>query len=710
MMKRFRKMKKAVVGFLIMALLLGVFSPGNYVMADPTNGADAGAFVHCSISTENEIVSHGQYTSFTVRYQMDYKKVNEDDYLVVRVPDNLKRVDFQADPLHFKACELQQDGTYHLIFNENAPNGLTGSFSINATAVNESASAVTATVYAGEASKSITIAGQNSGQGGQRKPINKSAYDGDIVEFGGYDTSTGEGDDATEIGIYKPSEDRIVTFTIFVNDSDPEHPGRNMTNVTVIDDIPEFDGVTYNHDAHVADLNGAEYTDNSKGTHLEYIFSSLSPDQSPRIVYSVTIEAGTTLKINNNASLTFDTAEGVTETLVDRYQLRPGGGYSASIARKSVDKTEVTDLPEDQIVTYTITFVLDEEHATGTINLKDELNENVRFVRTYGDSAIDVEYDETVHTVYMVNNQTIDGSKVRSVILVTDFSNVPVDTDVTNTVGNTVHTRKYKAPDRGSLTFTKTVNGPVTEEDLKEISFTVKNEDTGVTVGTYSLADIKNTDGSYSKTLENLPVGQYSVKEANEKIEGYSVTVDYSVKDGKVTVSEGETAIVEITDTYTEEPEESESPEESSSPAESESPEESRSQEESSSPAESESQEESSSPAESESQEESSSPVESKSQEESSSPVESESSEESSEMTESGTSEESRKPAEDETTEENKNPKGGNKPDKTTPQKNAPKTGDENHMILWMILLFVSGLAVVAAWKLFFNENREKKD
>ena len=103
----------------------------------------------------------------------------------------------------------------------------------------------------------------------------------------------------------------------------------------------------------------------------------------------------------------------------------------------------------------------------------------------------------------------------------------------------------------GSLKFTKSVEGPVSEESLKDVTFTVKNEGAGEEVGSYTLADLKQSDGSYSMTIDDLPVGDYSVTESNEEVEGYDVEVVYSVEDGKTTVTEGETAEVDITNAYT---------------------------------------------------------------------------------------------------------------------------------------------------------------
>ncbi len=119
--------------------------------------------------------------------------------------------------------------------------------------------------------------------------------------------------------------------------------------------------------------------------------------------------------------------------------------------------------------------------------------------------------------------------------------------------GATIAIGNTKQEQAGSLKFTKTFSG-LTEEDLKDITFTVTDKD-GKQVGdTYKLADLKTTkdDGTvvYEKTISVAP-GEYTVTESNANVTGYSVTTKYSVEGGKVTVEDKKTATVDITNEYT---------------------------------------------------------------------------------------------------------------------------------------------------------------
>ena len=119
---------------------------------------------------------------------------------------------------------------------------------------------------------------------------------------------------------------------------------------------------------------------------------------------------------------------------------------------------------------------------------------------------------------------------------------------------NTVDVTNTYTKDVGSLTFTKTFAGAeLTEDQTAGISFTVTGPDEYNQ--TFALSDIHNEDGSYSKTLENLPVGEYTVTENNADVTGYTVVTAYKVNEkdsenGTVEVVKDTENTVAVTNTY----------------------------------------------------------------------------------------------------------------------------------------------------------------
>ncbi|MEE1411963.1 MAG: SpaA isopeptide-forming pilin-related protein, partial [Bulleidia sp.] len=127
--------------------------------------------------------------------------------------------------------------------------------------------------------------------------------------------------------------------------------------------------------------------------------------------------------------------------------------------------------------------------------------------------------------------------------------------EVSETTANTEIKNSY-TQDVGKLTFTKSFSGDaLTEDQLTGIIFTVKNVSTNTEVGTYSLSDMTNLDGRYSKTIENLPVGNYEVIETNAGVNGYTVTTTYKVngtdsEKGAVEIAKDSENTVDITNNY----------------------------------------------------------------------------------------------------------------------------------------------------------------
>ena len=135
----------------------------------------------------------------------------------------------------------------------------------------------------------------------------------------------------------------------------------------------------------------------------------------------------------------------------------------------------------------------------------------------------------------------------------TETNSVTLSKEVSD---QTVAVTNTYSKDVGKLTFTKSFSGAeLTKEQTSGISFTVKNVSTDEEVGTYRLADIANSDGSYSKTIEGLPVGNYEVIETNAEVNGYTVTTTYKVNGtdsdkGAVEIAKDSENTVAITNNY----------------------------------------------------------------------------------------------------------------------------------------------------------------
>ena len=126
---------------------------------------------------------------------------------------------------------------------------------------------------------------------------------------------------------------------------------------------------------------------------------------------------------------------------------------------------------------------------------------------------------------------------------------------------------KYTKNKVGVLELVKTINGELTKEEREgKLKFTVTGPNNYNKTFKISETDEQGlklqSDGTYKLTLTNMPVGNYSVTETTEKIDGKTVTVKYSIGNGSgltegstasnVLITDGGTTVVNFENTYEE--------------------------------------------------------------------------------------------------------------------------------------------------------------
>ncbi|MBR6403012.1 MAG: hypothetical protein IKS48_06465, partial [Eubacterium sp.] len=146
-----------------------------------------------------------------------------------------------------------------------------------------------------------------------------------------------------------------------------------------------------------------------------------------------------------------------------------------------------------------------------------------------------IEFDEVPYGTYTIKEE--DGSVIGytlSKIEVVDGE----DTEETNTksvtldnsTGEKVTFKNTYSPETGSIKITKTIEGPVTDNDLKNLTFVVKDSsDVQVFKGTLG-EFTKDDDGNYVATISDLDVNQtYTVTETLFDVTGRDVEVSYKI-------------------------------------------------------------------------------------------------------------------------------------------------------------------------------------
>jgi uncharacterized surface anchored protein len=159
----------------------------------------------------------------------------------------------------------------------------------------------------------------------------------------------------------------------------------------------------------------------------------------------------------------------------------------------------------------------------------------------------DIDQSE-LNAVFLINNSDVRiiGTGTSQGWIVTNgyFSNVRGEWHniYQDTKPETPTTPDTPTTDTGSLKLTKTSTGHDTPDNA---TFTITKQDETQPAATVKYEQIKDGNGSY--TVENLPIGTYTVKESGADVDGYTLQVDGTKT---ATVETSKTAEISLTNTY----------------------------------------------------------------------------------------------------------------------------------------------------------------
>lgn len=470
-----------------------------------SSGSDVSSHAHMTITSNKSTYEAGAMALVTFEYTIDTGSANPGDYVLITIPTEIaESVSITPDPRMFSSVVDMGNGTYKLVFGENAQRSLAGGFTAYITTKNVT-EVTPGTITSGTASLPITVIPTGSADGTSTTytdAIMKGAYANSSVKYGGYDYSEGSGNSAAQIGIDESlgTSDQTLKYRIYINDK-----RATMNGITVVDTLP--DGMVFDTTQTLAVLwfdsqeaiDPSEYTIALSGNTLTFSYPGTitTPIQ---INYWVVAGHGS-VKYTNRADITY-TSGGQSYQEHRNYVLQ-SGSYKSAFGEKSVDKTAVSNDPADQMVTYTIKFWNYDGFKVGDINFDDTLDAHVTYLYAVSNDKFKVEYDDTTHSVHIENTSAITGDDTEYVRFVVDFTNVPSGYTVVNTVGgNTVKTLKEASI---SLAATKTVNGAAPGESLAgKFSFDLKDAD-----GT--ILQTKQADATGAVAFGRIEYGQNDV-------------------------------------------------------------------------------------------------------------------------------------------------------------------------------------------------------
>ncbi len=298
------------------------------------------------------------------------------------------------------------------------------------------------------------------------------------------------------------------------------------------------------------------------------------PDATPlQITYNATIVLPSGTKLDESNAGNDFTLYGIQENAIEKKTYNLNGEYSPNVyidgesAKLTILKYDSQDnsimLEGASFKIYTASY--DVNSLTWNISETESTfnNSNVFTTDDQGKTIVNGLLLDQVYAIKEV--KAPNGYAVAQDVFVVfkgkDFDKLTLPEDgsvkVYNSKISTLNFADDELTAKGKLTLSKTfVAHEVSEADLQNITFTITGpEEYSCTL---TLNDLVNEDGTYSKTLEDLTVGEYTVVETISNSNA-SVTKTYKVNDvesetGTVIVTSKKDGNIEITNTYEESP------------------------------------------------------------------------------------------------------------------------------------------------------------
>ena len=302
-------------------------------------------------------------------------------------------------------------------------------------------------------------------------------------------------------------------------------------------------------DSGVYSLKEPIQVDVTKEKEYYTVTETLTTQTGQTCTVTSVINGGETVSGNESGNITVAKEETSTVAFNNEYSEIPVVEKKATINITKTIEGPVTDEDRDGLI---FTVKDSEGKVVGSYKLGEDFDlvDGIYQLRTplevdASDEGTTYTVEETLTTAngltvsvsYSVNGSESTEGKSTDVSVVTDDEVVVAFANV--------YTR-----DTGSIKITKTIEGPVTEHDLENLTFTVTDKD-GNSIGEYKLGDFtKVSEGVYEKIITDVPTGGVKVTETLYDVDGTTCTVSYSVDGGdEKTGSTASTTVTKDTET-----------------------------------------------------------------------------------------------------------------------------------------------------------------
>lgn len=414
----------------VISMILIMISPGIIVLGEETKSVqNDGAVEITSTTFESNTVAKDISNNLRIDYKILNKdKLKDGDKIVISLPDIFKDIEPKCHDQHFKDFDVK-DGVVTLTFNENVEKAVTGYMIIRFVGNSNIRKGVSYPVSIDLNGKPSTvyITGEeysNSSSGGQYPLMYKTA-----------DLPTAATDKEQGREYYGEIVDRNkpIKYFVEINLGDGVNPNTRsyLSNADFFDNIPKGMALDINsicikrmgyYDERSSDVTKDFWESNrikADTKHLEINFGDIRYERYT-IIYETRITS-TESGYLNDAKLYYDDDK----ELPSKHYSKLSKDAGALNVYKYVDKTKVTNNPNDQKIKYDIKFDSYGYFFKDTLNIIDKLDPRLSDIKiTATDQFITDFYENTKELVIKNSNGDIDAKKPAYITIEASMKNV----------------------------------------------------------------------------------------------------------------------------------------------------------------------------------------------------------------------------------------------------------------------------------------------
>ncbi|MDK0774175.1 SpaA isopeptide-forming pilin-related protein [Clostridium perfringens] len=524
----------------VISMILIMISPGIIVLGEETKSVqNDGAVEITSTTFESNTVAKDISNNLRIDYKILNKdKLKDGDKIVISLPDIFKDIEPKCHDQHFKDFDVK-DGVVTLTFNENVEKAVTGYMIIRFVGNSNIRKGVSYPVSIDLNGKPSTvyITGEeysNSSSGGQYPLMYKTA-----------DLPTAATDKEQGREYYGEIVDRNkpIKYFVEINLGDGVNPNTRsyLSNADFFDNIPKGMALDVNsicikrmgyYDERSSDVTkdfGESNRIKADTKHLEINFGDIRYERYT-VIYETRITS-TESGYLNDAKLYYDDDK----ELPSKHYSKLSKDAGALNVYKYVDKTKVTNNPNDKKIKYDIKFDSYGYFFKDTLNIIDKLDPRLSDIKiTATDQFITDFYENTKELVIKNSNGDIDAKKPAYITIEASMKNVGPGEVVKNIAyvngnpTNEVSTRKNPI-----VEIIKVSKDDVESNLLEGAIFKLTTKDGKTVKDVYNQVVKTFTTSSEGSISFELPNGDYKLEEIKAP-NGYKLDqtpIEFTVND-----------------------------------------------------------------------------------------------------------------------------------------------------------------------------------